>query len=236
MKEQFQTTDRKIKVPVFEGNDPVASRNGEQGVIECELPERFDAKSPVEVSLNFDRNRIITVTLAVPGSDFFRTDVLHHDQQRTRVSDAKPEGGRRTQEQELTDTIEFAVRFLEAYEAYMDPEELRKLRGDIDHAWRGTGGPRMAQLILNDVYSCEVAIRLFAADRAREGATPEETRRIQSAAAAVQQAWARGDRDEAVDKSKALNAVVKRILERRQGVAEIPDRHYDGLLEVVSRD
>jgi molecular chaperone DnaK len=237
MKEQFQATDRKIKVPVFEGNDPVASRNSEQGVIECELPEQFDANSFVEVSLNFDRNRIITVTLAVPGSDFFRAEALRHDQARTGTrTDTDKDGGRRTREEELTETIEFAVRFLEAYEPFMDPEQSRKLRGDIDHAWRGTGGPRMAQLILNDIYSCEVAIRLYAADRAREGATPEETRRIQAAAVVVQQAWARGDRDEATERSKALNAIVKRILERQQGVAEIPDRDYDGLLQVVSRD
>jgi molecular chaperone DnaK len=234
MKEQFQATDRKIKVPVFEGNEPVASRNSEQGVIECELPEQFDATSTVEVSLNFDRNRIITVTVSVPGSDFFRTEPLRHGQPRNRpLTDAEKDGGRRTQEEQLANTIEFANRFLDAYEVYMEPEQARKLRGDIDSGWRGSGGPRIAQLIMNDILSSEVAIRLYSADRASEGATLEETRKIQGAAVVVQQAWARGDHAEATEKSKALNAIVKRILERRQGVAEVPDRDYDGLLAVL---
>ena len=69
----------------------------------------------------------------------------------------------------------------------MEPEQARKLRGDIDRGWRGEGGPRIAQLIMNDILSCEVAIRLCSADRAREGATLEETRKIQSAVAVVQQ-------------------------------------------------
>ena len=235
-KEQFQATDRKIKVPVFEGNDLVASRNSEQGVIECELPEQFDANSPVEVSLNFDRNRIITVTVSVPGSDFFRTEPLRHGQPRNRPLTGEKDGGRRSQEEELADAIEFANRFLDAYEVYMEPEQARKLRGDIDRGWRGSGGPRIAQLIMNDILSCEVAIRLCSADRAREGATPEETRKIQGAVAIVQQAWARGDRAEATEKSKTLNAIVKRTLERRQGVAEVPDRDYGGLLAVLTRD
>jgi molecular chaperone DnaK len=235
-KEQFQATDRKIKVPVFEGNDLVASRNSEQGVIECELPEQFDANSPVEVSLNFDRNRIITVTVSVPGSDFFRTEPLRHGQPRNTPLTGEKDGGRRSQEEELADAIEFANRFLDAYEVYMEPEQARKLRGDIDRGWRGSGGPRIAQLIMNDILSCEVAIRLCSADRAREGATPEETRKIQGAVAIVQQAWARGDRAEATEKSKTLNAIVKRTLERRQGVAEVPDRDYGGLLAVLTRD
>ena len=235
-KEQFRATDRKIKVPVFEGNDPVASRNSEQGVIECELPEQFDANSPVEVSLNFDRNRIITVTVTVPGSDFFRTEPLRHGQPRNRPLTGEKDGGRRSQEEELTDTIEFANRFLDAYEVYMEPEQARKLRGDIDRGWRDSGGPRIAQLIMNDILSCEVAIRLCSADRAREGATLEETRKIQGAVTIVQQAWARGDRAEATEKSKTLNAIVKRTLERRQGVTEVPDRDYGGLLAVLTRD
>lgn len=237
MREHFQATDRKIKVPVFEGNDPVASRNSEQGVIEYELPEQFDANSPVEVSLNFDRNRIITVTVSVPGSDFFRAEPLRHGQPRSKptTSDEK-DGGRRSQEEELAETIEFANRFLDAYEVFMEGEQSRRLRGDIDRAWRGSGGPRIAQLIMNDIYSCEVAIRLWSADRAREGATPDETRKIQEAVAVVQQAWARGDRAEATEKSKTLNAIVKRTLERRQGVTEVPDRDYGGLLAVLTRD
>ena len=235
-KEQFRATDRKIKVPVFEGNDPVASRNSEQGVIECELPEQFDANSPVEVSLNFDRNRIITVTVTVPGSDFFRTEPLRHGQPRNRPLTGEKDGGRRSQEEELADTIEFANRFLDAYEVYMEPEQTRKLRGDIDRGWRDSGGPRIAQLIMNDILSCEVAIRLCSADRAREGATLEETRKIQGAVTIVQQAWARGDRAEATEKSKTLNAIVKRTLERRQGVTEVPDRDYGGLLAVLTRD
>jgi len=235
-KEQFRATDRKIKVPVFEGNDPVASRNSEQGVIECELPEQFDANSPVEVSLNFDRNRIITVTVTVPGSDFFRTEPLRHGQPRNRPLTGEKDGGRRSQEEELADTIEFANRFLDAYEVYMEPEQARKLRGDIDRGWRDSGGPRIAQLIMNDILSCEVAIRLCSADRAREGATLEETRKIQGAVTIVQQAWARGDRAEATEKSKTLNAIVKRTLERRQGVTEVPDRDYGGLLAVLTRD
>lgn len=237
MKKQFQATDRKIKVPVFEGNDAAASRNSEQGVIEFELPEHLDANSPVEVSLNFDRNRIITVRVSVPGTDFDHTEPLRHGQPRSKpAGGGEKDGGRRTQEEELRETIEFAQRFLDAYELFMQAEQARRLRNDIDHAWRGTGGPRIAQLILNDIYSCEVAVRLWTADRAREGATPDETRKIQEAVAVVQQLWARGNHTEAAEKGKTLNAIVQKTLERRKGVAEVANRDHGGLLEVLTRE
>lgn len=233
LKRRFQATDRRIKVPVFQGNDPVASRNSEQGNIDYELPEDFAVNSPVDVSLNFDRNGIITVVISVPGSDVFHHDTLRYDQPRTKPPTSRGDGGRGRPEDELTQAIEFTNRFIDGYQDYMTPEQAQKLRSDITRAWEGAGGPRISHILFNDIYSCEVAFRLFSADQAISGATPEENHNISEAAMLVRQAWDRGDHHVAREKSKILNAYVKQSVERRAKVREVATPDHGGLLRLL---
>lgn len=232
LKRRFQATGRRIKIPVFQGEDPVASHNSEQGSLDYELPEDFSANSPVDISLNFDRNGIITVMVSVPNSDFFEHATLRYDQPRTGKSDSEPGSTRGRPEDELTQAIEFANRFIDEYGNYLTAEQVQKLRGDISRAWEGAGGPRIAHILLNDIYSCEVAFRLFSADQAVSGATPKENHDIAEAAMLVRQAWDRGDQNVAREKSKILNAYVKQSLDRRAKLREVATPDHGGLLRL----
>lgn len=234
LKRRFQATDRKIKVPVFQGDDPVASRNSEQGVIDYELPKEFAANSPIDVSLNFDRNGIIAVMISVPNSSFFHHATLRYDQPRTRPaggSQTDPKRGR--PEDELTQAVEFANRFIDDYETYMTLEQVQKIRNDIARAWGGPGEPRVAHILFNDIYQCEVAWRLFSADQAMNGATTEEKSNIAEAAKLVRAAWDCGDHHVAREKSKILNAYVKQSHDRLAKVREVAIPDHGGLLRLT---
>ena len=87
IRHSFQATDeRRIRVPVYEGDSPVASQNYEQGVIEYELPEEIDVYSRVDVAFHYDRDRIITVEITVPGTNNPRkTTELRRDMPRAQT-------------------------------------------------------------------------------------------------------------------------------------------------------
>ncbi|MFD0507339.1 Hsp70 family protein [Streptomyces chiangmaiensis] len=91
MTRTFQATDgRRIRVPVYEGDSNVASKNHEQGVVEFDLPSEIDVDSRVEVTFNYDADRIVTVRIAVPGTDMVQSAALRTDTHRTPAPQAHP--------------------------------------------------------------------------------------------------------------------------------------------------
>jgi molecular chaperone DnaK len=58
-----------IRVAVYEGLSHLASLNDQQGVIEFPLPRGIGAANPVEISFNFDANRVLTVGVRVVGTE-----------------------------------------------------------------------------------------------------------------------------------------------------------------------
>ena len=55
-----------IRINVYEGSHEMASLNEHQGVVEFKIPEGISATTPVEVGLNYDTDRVVTVE-AAPG-------------------------------------------------------------------------------------------------------------------------------------------------------------------------
>ncbi len=244
MKERFQaTSERKIVVPVYEGSDPAASRNAEQGVIEYELPQEIDVNTPVEVSFNYDRNRQLTVTVNVIGTNLIKTETLRRDRPRTTAprSMLEEEIPEEHWLEDLAHTVDFTRHFLEVYQPYMEVSQQMKLQGVIERAQRLLAYPdekegrRMIRMLQMEVFSSGLATQLFLADQATEGVPPEEAAAIRRAATEVRQSHDRGERDRVVQQVRLLKIMVAKALERRTGIKEITDREdYGGLLRLLS--
>ncbi len=243
MKRRFQASSgRRIVVPVYEGDHPVASKNSQQGVIEYDLPQEIESNTPVEVSFNYDRHRQLTVTITVPGTRLIKTETLRHDRPPAAPPpapevEAAPE---ETWQDELADTIEFARRFLEHYRPYMEIGEATKLQRDLERAQQvlvfpdEVEGRRMNRLLQMDTFNAGVATQLFLADRATDGAPPEEALKIREAARAVRELYERGDRVRGAEQARLLKVLVAKSLERRGGIKEIADQEdYGGLLRLL---
>jgi molecular chaperone DnaK (HSP70) len=242
MKRRFQAiSGRRIVVPVYEGDHPVASRNSPQGVIEYDLPQEIESNSQVEVSFNYDRNRTLTVTITVPGTDLLKTETLRHDLPSSAppASETEESVEETTWRDELADTIEFARRFLIHYRTYMDTAEGAKLQRDLERAHQvisfsdDVEGLRTKRQLEMDIVDSSVATQLFLADRAAEGAPPEEARMLREAARTVRDSYERGDRERGMEQARLLKVLVARTLERA-GIKEIADQEdYGGLLRLL---
>ena len=241
MRATLKATDgRRIRVPVYEGDEPVASSNHEQGVIEYELPEEIDVDTPVEVSFNYDRNREVTVTVRVLGTSLFKTETLRRDRATTAPAPTRAEASADWRD-ELTGTVEFAQSFLDHYAAFMEPHQSMKLQRDVERAQRllaspadQAEGPRMDKIVYTAVMSCGVATQLYLADRATDGAPPEIASKINQSATLVRQSYETGDRARAAEQARLLKVLVAQTLKQRQAVGEIGDRtDFKGLLRLL---
>jgi molecular chaperone DnaK (HSP70) len=244
MRRSFETIDgRRIRVPVYEGDEPVASRNKEVGVIEYELTEEVSAGTRVDVSFNYDPSRILTVTISVPGTKELHTATLRVDAPRTRPTTVSEVGddedARARDDLERTDLI--ARHFLEQYGQYLDPAPAMKLRRDLDQAQQALASPyadpaecrRIANLLQSDVFTSGLATQLFLAERATEGATAKQTQEINRAVTAIQASY-QHDRRTAEEQGRVLRALLASTFKERDDIDEIADAEdYGGLLRLL---
>jgi molecular chaperone DnaK len=224
---------------VYEGDHPVASRNLEQGAVEYELPQEIDVNSPVDVSFNYDRSRIVTVTISVPGTPLLKTTSLRADTPRTPPPVAADEEDGAGWRRELENVEAFARQFLEQYEPYIEPAQAMKLRRDLDQAQQALNTAsdaecrRMTNVLQADVFSSGLATQLFLAERATDGATPAVTSEINRAVGSLQTSFQQGDRERVNDQAKQLKLLVNKALQERD-VGELADAEdYGGLLRLL---
>lgn len=246
MKRSFEaTSDRKISIPVFEGDDPVASRNHEQGLIEYELPEGMDVRTRVEVSFNYDRNRELTVTVAAPGTAFLKSQKVRRDQPRTKAAESpRRRDGADAPVLELQQTAAMAGRFHSEYERFMEMSQAMRLRREIEVAEQLLAerepdeeqARHQARVIETAIFSSGLATQLFVANQATDGAPPELSAQINEVAAAVRQSWERNQKDVAGRQAAQLRTLVARAVQPRDDIKEVADQEdYGGLLRALGQ-
>jgi len=247
MRRSFETIDgRLIRVPVYEGDEPVASNNKEVGVIEYELTEEIPGGTRVDISFNYDSSRILTVTITVPGTGQLYTTTLRTDAPRVSrppavAGAADGDDGDLRWREDLERADLLARQFLEQYGQYLDPAPAMKIRRDLDQAQQALASPyadptecrRLTNLLQSDVFSSGLATELFLAERVTDGATPRQTQEINRAVTAIQTTF-HHDRRTADEQARVLKALVASALRERDYVDEIADAEdYGGLLRLL---
>ncbi|HKS49842.1 MAG TPA: Hsp70 family protein [Amycolatopsis sp.] len=239
----FGVTDgRLIRVPVYEGDHPLASQNREQGVIEYELPEEIDVHSRVDVAFMFDRNRELHVTITVPGTGLEYRKKLRIDAPRTKTSpDTSPaENEDTTYRTDLTLAQQAIANFLRNYGEYLDPPQAMKIRGDFDRAAQVLifAEPeecrRMLAILESDLFNSGLASALYLAERAADRATSmADAQQINQTVRSVRDAFRDGKRGVVHEQARVLKVLVANSL-NRQEVVEIHDAEdYAGLLKLL---
>ncbi|WP_103339969.1 Hsp70 family protein [Amycolatopsis sp. CA-126428] len=242
MVHSFGVTDgRLIRVPVYEGDDPLASQNHEQGVIEFELPEAIDVNTRVDVAFMFDRNRELHVTITVPDVGLEHNKKLRIDAPRTKPAPAPPpaENDEAAQRADLTFALEAAKVFLHDYVEYLDPEQKKKVTGDVTQAEQALifAEPgecrRMLAVLESDLFSSGLASALYLADRAAARAGKAEKEQLGQTIRSVRDAHSEGRQGVVKEQVRVLKVLVANSL-NRQEVAEIHDAEdYAGLLKLL---
>ncbi|AXK37853.1 Hsp70 family protein [Streptomyces armeniacus] len=241
MRRSFHTTDgRFIRVPVYEGDSAVASQNNEQGVVEYELPKQVDVNSRVDVTFNYDADRIVMVRISVPGTDMVKESTLRTDTHRTPPPEpettADDEAGWR---EELVRTEAETRRFLQTHEQFIEPAQAMKIRRDLDQAQQALNFSdnaecrRMTNVLSSDLFGSGIASQFLLAERAADGAPPEEARKINEAVGNVRRSYLSGQREAASEQARILKMLIARAFQARD-VAEVPDEEaHGGLLRLL---
>jgi molecular chaperone DnaK len=228
----YTTSENLIRVPVYEGEDLVASRNELQGTIEYPLPEEVEPDTPVTVQFNYDKDRVLTVSIRVHGRPDLQIEtVLTRDRPRT---DFEPDD--ESWREELEATTSTAEYFLEQYRDYLDRGAAMKMENDIRKARRAyvegdrAVGKQVMEALHMTVLGSGVASQLFLAERAMDGASPEAAERLARASQELKAAHRDGDRRRVEQISMALQVVAARLFQERASQMELESRDYEGLL------
>lgn len=240
MTRTFQATNgRRIRVPVYEGDSSVASKNHEQGVVEFDLPSEIDVDSRVEVTFDYDADRIVTVQIAVPGTDLKKSTALRTDTHRTPAPQAAPmDEGTVDVHEELEITIAEVKRFLKEHGQYVDSTQAMKIRRDLEQAERAHGFSddgeceRMINVLRKDLFSSGVASQLVLAERAINSAAPAPAlaREIQDAVGKLQSSYHGGNRALTEQQAMHLNNLIGRAFQDRNVESVESHEDHDGLL------
>jgi molecular chaperone DnaK len=235
-----EENQRVIRVPVYEGLNELASLNELQGELEFPLADGIGANTPVQVSFNFDRTRILTVTVGIVGGDHKPfVETLRRDRAR-----AKPSGKNKQElvddwREELQPALRTARHFLDRYGIYMEPadrQEVEEACVEGDKALEGSdenNGRLRSKQLHNKLMACGTASQLFIAERVMEGAAPEYAQSLAKAIAELREAHSKG-RTEAVTRiCVALRMTVAQVLADRSDRRTVEDRQdHKGLLRV----
>ena len=228
---------RRIRVPVYEGDSPVASQNYEQGVLEFELEHEIASDTQVEVAFNYDKDRTIRVEINVPGNPPVITN-LRHDTPRTPAPVAPSASDESAMARNnLSRAVQRALAFLRDYENLLSPDEAMKIRGHLQDVEQVMilGDPieyrRMTNVLYTDIDRSGPASAIYFAQQAAAGASPEITQQINSVANNVKEALMRGDNQAAGEQGRLLNAIVGKVIEEQQRIVPIQDAEdFQGLL------
>ncbi|MGH3717766.1 MAG: Hsp70 family protein [Pseudonocardiaceae bacterium] len=238
MTRSFKATDgRRIRVPVYQGDDPVASNNAEQGVVEYELPEEIALNSRVDVTFNYDGDRIVEVTISVPSVSLIEKTTLRADTRRTRPPAPPPDDDEDagSQRSHLEHEVWATRRFLRRYEQYMEPTQVMKIRRDLDQAGDAliisdvAECQRMANVLYRYTFDSGLATQLYVAEHTANGAAPEVSRAINEAISHLQQSFHKGRRDQVEEQARLLKVMVAKARQGRPA-AIMDTEDYDSYL------
>ena len=214
-----------IRFAVYEGLSELASLNQQQGVIEYPLPRGIGAATPVEVSFNYDANRVLTVGVQIVGTDLFMERAVQRntglvERRKTPLDDWRDD---------LEPSIRLGKRFVETYGTFMHPadhSELEELIKQGETALDGDNqieGRRAMLALQNKIFSCGTASQLFIAERAMQDAPPAEARQIADAIKNIRIAHDTDDQARVAQFTRTLKLAVAKIIYRQPvGVEDKP--------------
>ena len=219
------TTLGQLRIPVYEGDSAVASRNDVQGNIDIPLPPEVAISSPVVVRFNFDKNRVLTVHVRV---------VDHDISQEVRLTRAQPRAPDDNWHKPLEAIVRTAEHFLVAHRDLLEPGTLSKLQSDISKARQAlvdrnaTLGAQISSALHMALMGSGVASTFFLAERAEEWATPSDREVLKQGRRDLREAVQKSDAARIERLNRALQSMIVSLLQLR---AQAGSNEATGLLE-----
>ena len=214
---------RRVRIPVFQGNSSLATFNSCQGIIDFELPKGISASTSVNVAFEIDIHGNLTVGVDFEGHRaYLRTETIRRNQ--PVLSEKELERLSRWKE-DLENMIAVGDRVLRTFGPYFTPEDgenLTKLLRRGREALKGddrTTGQSLSNAIWLACIGSGTASDLFLAQRAQEMADTPLAREIARARVALERAHKEGNQAKVDEISVGLKRAVHRVFDTKRGVA-----------------
>lgn len=230
-----------LRIPVYEGMNPKASLNAQQGVIEFPVRE-MDATQPVEISFDFDKNRLLVVRVNVVGTGQSKEEKVRRGRALVGPRNDTQQQGQSTLvedwREELTPVLQMADHFLESYGMYMDAADRKQLEeamvsGKIALTQNDqAAGTRAVILLQNKCFSSGIASLMFIAERYMRGAPPKVSQALARAMVALREAFMRRDHKEVSEIATQIRLTIAKLANDKSTVEEIVTRDNDGRVTV----
>lgn len=236
----YTTSDRRIRLPIYQGEQELAARNELQATVEFELPEMVPPKTPVAVTFGLDRDQVLTVSVRVQGYPHLAFEEVIKRGGPPPMAEA-PEAEAPAEEpwkRRLQSTTASASQFLDKYGSYLAPGVQTKLLSDIE---RGRGalreedaaeGKRIIDALLRTMVGSGAATQLFLVARILDEVSESDARLLKRAVRELHSAHERGDSEREEQLASALEVHVGKFFEQKRSeprrVQATTD--FDGLL------
>jgi molecular chaperone DnaK len=229
------TSERLIRMPIYEGEDDVAANNQVQAVIEFELPEHVPLKTPVNVSFGYNRDRELKVSIRVIGyPHLVYEQVIKRDRARPIVERSEQEELDRWR-RSLEVAIRVANHFLSEYGAYMVVGVRKRAGTDIQQGRQALiegnreEGERIVEALHKTLFGSGTATQLFVVEQIIGDVGPQEARDLRRGVHELQAAHRRGEVERVAQIAQALQVHVGDILKKQKGYADAAT-DFEGLL------
>jgi molecular chaperone DnaK len=230
-----------LRIPVYEGLNSQASLNELQGEIEIPLSAGLDRSQEIEITFDYDKNRVVTMTVRILGTNQVFQHRLVHARPRPRPD---PNGGASRKDDWVEDAgsaVDTGKYFVQGYGMYMVDDERRELEEAIHRAAtaleaKDEQAGRQAQLFIdNKIMSSGLASMMYIADRVLPRANDKQGRLLAKAIAGLRAAHRQGP-DAQFDKLvQDVRLVVADIINDKFAVESMGGKDKRGLLEVFNQ-
>jgi molecular chaperone DnaK len=230
-----------IRIPVYEGMNELASLNELQGEVLFHLPQGVATSSPVEVSFDYNRDRLLTIRVRVVGTEQFVEKELQHGRTPGRAAGADRliDDWR----EELDPLVRAGKYFQKTYGEYMteaDGKDLATALAAGDKALEQNspvdGHKAMNTLRHKIFYGSGVASQLFLAERsiASQGVSPPLTAQLRDKTAQLRSAYKEKKWTEVDRYSEELRLIVAQVIQQHATGRRVDDIDLKDMLKVMS--
>ena len=234
----YTTSDRRLRLPIYQGEDELAARNELQAVVEFELPQSVPPKTPVSVVFGLDRDQVLRVSVRVQGyPNLVFEEVVKRDRARPTTERGEPEAQPDEHWQKaLQNAIAAANHFLDEYGSYLAVGIQKKLTGDIERGRQAlregdaAEGNRITEAIARTLLGSGAATQMFLVERIIGDVGEQEAQLLKRGVRELRTAHESGDTEREEQLRAALEVHVGKFFEQKERYARAGATDFAGLL------
>lgn len=239
-KPYYTTSDRRIRLPIYQGEAKRVDDNELQAVVEFDLPETVPPETLVEVMFGLDRDQVLRVSIEVKGYPHLTFgEVVKRARPRPVEEPSELEVGEDEDwRRKLQSAIATANRFIDKYGSYLATGTRIKLESDIERGRQAmadgdkTEGKRIAEAITETIFGSGAATQLYLVERIVDQVGKSEADQLIKGAQALKKAH---DDDNAEREERAaamLEVQVSKAIAQRLKQIELQKNvtGFEGLL------